>query len=419
MRLLFSFCLSCCLLSVFSGCQSLGDRLTSATKGSLFGLRKPVDEIDADELLDPLGARNADRLLLDDLAPDQISTTLKVRTQGGVNKEKAQEFYDRGQQRYNEAISTLEAKSEGTEHQEMFAQAANDFRMASALWPDSAIEEDALYFEGESYFFADRYVQANRAFEKLIARYSGTKHLDRAEDRRYVIAIYWLQLAETGSGIALNDPKRPKAGLAKEARRVLHRIRIDDPTGRLADDATLTLAKAFMRDERYYEAADTLEDLRKNYPGSEYQFDAHMLELEARLKSYQGSSYDDIPLQKSDEILKAIARQFPKKALENVDYLDQQSSAIQSLFAQRDLTMAEYFEGRGENLAAKYHYEKVAKRVIGSDIESQILERIAEVEKKPPRPEQHAQWLVDIFPDPEKAKPVIVAGNNEPIFNKR
>lgn len=419
MRHLLTPCLFSSLLILSAGCQSFSNPF-AAQSGGMFGLdRKASNDIDSDELLDPLGARDANRLLMDDFSPDQIATTFKVRTQGGTDKVQAQKYYESGQQRYKEGIATLEAKTEGTEHQEIFSEAANDFRMASAMWPDSAIEEDALYFEGESYFFADRYVQANRAFEKLIARYSGTKHLDMAENRRYAVAIYWLQLSETGSSLSLSDPKRPKSGLAREARRVLHRIRIDDPTGKLADDATLTLAKAFMREKRHYEAADTLEDLRKNYPGSKHQFDAHMLELEARLSGYQGKSYDDTPLRKADEILKSIVRQFPKQSKENIDYLDQQSTSIQNLLAERDYGMAQYFEKRGENLAAKYHYEKVAERFAGSSIESQVRERIAEVEQLPARPEQHAQWLVDIFPDPEKAKPLIVAGDNEPSVFRR
>lgn len=401
-------------LSGLAGCKSLQESI--GQKKSLLGLNRN-EQIDSDELLDPLGARDSNRLLLDDFAPDQIATTWKVRTQG-QDKERAQRHYDRGQQRYQQGIATLESNPESNEHQAVFSEAANDFRIAAANWPDSVIEEDSLYFEGESYFFADRYVQSNRAFEKLIARYSGTKHLDLAESRRYAIAIYWLQLAETGTGFAVNDPKRPKIGLAKEARRVLHRIRIDDPTGKLADDATLTLAKAFMRANRFYEAADTLEDLRKNYPGSKYQFDAHMLELEARLKSYQGKDYDDTPLVKSDEILHSIVRQFPKRSKENLEYLEQQSSSIQSMMAERDYSMGEYYESKGENLAATFHYNKLKDRIDGSPVLDQIDERIAALEKKPARPAQPAPWLVNMFPDPERPKPVIVAGNNEPIFRR-
>ena len=411
--------LTLCLLTVSIGCQSLTNAKKKAS--SILGLdsnQSIKQVIDQDEFLDPLGARDGDRLLLDDLAPDQIATTWKTRVAGGFGKgsEQASKHYDRGEEIYNQGIAQLDANPDANLHQATFTEAANQFRLAAAAWPESAIEEDALYFEGESYFFADRYVQANRAFEKLINDYTGSQHSDLAENRRYAIALYWLQLSETDSSISLDDPKRPKTGLAKEARRVLHQIRMDDPTGQLADDAAMSLAKAFLKANMNYEAADTLEDLRKNYPGSEHQFDAHMLELEAQLANYQGPSYDDQPLVKADEILKSIIRTFPQEAKKEVAYLEKQAARVQNMIGERDLAMAEYFERRGENLAARFHYEKIKEKFNGSSIAEQVEERIAATKQLPDRPGQHAEWLVNMFPDPEKAKPVIVAGDNEGIL---
>ena len=73
-----------------------------------------------------------------------------------------------------------------------------------------------------------------------------------------------------------------------------------------------------------------------------------------------------------------------------------------------------YFERRGENLAARFHYQKIHEKFEGSSIAEQVEERMAAIEKLPPRPEQHAKWLVDLFPDPGKSK-VIVAGHNESV----
>ena len=401
---------TCCLLIASSGCQSLTNAKNKA--GSVLGFAEdgPTKrKIDSDEFLDPLGARDGDRLLLDDLAPSQLATTWKTRFSGGFgrNADQARKYYDRGEATYSKGIQQLESDPSANLHQPIFTEAANQFRLASAAWSGSAVEEDALYFEGESYFFADRYVQANRAFEKLVNEYAGTKHMDLAENRRYAIALYWLQLSENGSAIALNDPKRPKTGLAKEARRVLHQIRMDDPTGQLADDAAMSLSKAFLKADMNYEAADTLEDLRRNYPGSEYQFDAHMLELEAQLAVYQGPAYDDQPLMKADEILKSIVRTFPQESKTEIAYLEKQSARVQNMLGERDLTTAEYFERRGENLAARFHYQKVKEKFGGSSIAEQVDQRMAETHKLPDRPDQHLKWLVDIFPDQKQAKPVI------------
>ena len=53
------------------------------------------------------------------------------------------------------------------------------------------------------------------------------------------------------------DAKRPKMNLANEGRRVLNRIRIDDPTGQFADDAAFALGKSFLKN---HILADGLKD---------------------------------------------------------------------------------------------------------------------------------------------------------------
>lgn len=404
------------LLVGSTGCQTFNKTNgLSSKKKSLFGLKRSKDRLDSDEILDPLGARDSNRILLDDLAPSQLATTFKAHL-GGSDPEAAKQSFAEGQRLYKSGIAQLDGDPDGETHKQSFDDAANQFRIAAASWPDSQIEEDALYFEGESFFFADRYVQSNRAFEKLIANYSGTRHLDHAEHRRYAIAVYWLELAESSVLPNFIDPKRPKSGLATEARRVLHRIRIDDPTGKLADDATIALGKAFMKAHRYYEAADTFEDLRKNYPGSPHQFTAHMLELEARLNGYQGKSYDDTPLRKADEIMKTVVRLFPEECKGQLEYLEKQAAMIQNQIAERDYSMGQYFEGRGENRAAKIYYEQVAEKYQHTPLGEAINDQIEKVAALPPKPDQPAKWLVDVFPNPEAAKPVIRAGDNETIF---
>ena len=434
MRLWIKCLLAACLLVPATGCKTfkgpgagLLSKITSKGQSSASSSRSSGsssrnsssssrNELGDGDVLDPLGARDSSRLLLDDLAPSQFATTWKERVGSAQGEAAARQYYHQGLQYYKQGKATLDANPSGNAHQQYFVDAANSFRLAGSAYPSSTLEEDASYFEGESYFFADRYVQANRAFEKLVANYSGTRHLDNAEQRRYAIAVYWLQVAENTKTPSLNDAKRPKANVAGEARRVLHRIRIDDPTGKLADDATLALGKAFMQARRYYEAADTFEDLRLNYPNSNHRFDAHMLELQCRLEGYQGEGYDDTPLRKADDLMKTIVKQFPKESAGQLAYLETQASAIQNQLAQRDISMANYFEGRGENLAANIYYKDVAERYRNTEFASNVEQKIAEVSQLPPRPAQHAKWLIDLFPDPDREKPVIVAGDNESIF---
>ena len=99
--------------------------------------------------------------MLDDLSPSQILTTLEARL-GGVDSEMSGKYLLEAKTLYNSAIAKMDADPEGTEFQDDFAEAARLFRLAASTGVDSDIEEDSFYFAGESYFFADRYVQANR-----------------------------------------------------------------------------------------------------------------------------------------------------------------------------------------------------------------------------------------------------------------
>ena len=397
----------------FAGCHSIQSR-PDRDQGlaGLFGLRRAGDGQIQDDLLanvDPLGERGFNQFLWDDISPGNLTTTVKVRTTYKEDRSAAEAAYEQGQQQYKAALAQLDAEPDGEKHVELFIDAANSFRLAAGKFPDSQLEHDALYFQGESFFFANHYVMANRAFENLISRYSGTRYLDKAEARRFAIAEYWLKVSDDGVKIKLNDPSRPTKGLATQAQRIFHRIRLDDPTGKLADDATLALANAYFKAEKWPDAADTYEDLRRNYPGSRHQFHAHLFELKSRLNSYQGKSYDDDPLKKADKLLKQIVRQFPEQARKEKEFLAQEAGLIRHMLAERDWGMAKYFENQGENFAAKYYYEQVAADFSDTKFGEMVGGEIERVAELPAKPKQHAQWLVDMFPDEEANKPVIAS----------
>ena len=394
------------MASVFmlSGCAILKKSSDKISEGFKRGRENAASN---DDPLDPLGTRNSNRLLLDDLSPSQIGTTVKTRFAAGENKESADAAFASGKQLYEQGTQMIAANPDGDQHEPYFVKAANQFKTAGTLWPDSSVAEDALFYEGESYFFANRYVQANRAYEGLVDQYSGTRYLDRAEERRYSIAIYWLDIKKSGGPmIALNDPKRPKFSLASEARRILHRIRVDDPTGKLADDATYALGSAYMSIDRYEDAAETFSYLRQDYPGSEFLFKSQMLELESRMKSYRGPDYDGLPLVEAAKLRKQIVTQFPDKARQHMEILNQQESLITNQLAQRDVQIGEFYEAKGQNLAAKIYYEKAQTDHSNTVFENALSEKIATVAAKPATPEPPAQWLTNIFPDGTPEKPI-------------
>lgn len=417
----FCFVLLLGVTTLWAGCQAPAwpsAKKDSGSRPGLLGLNRKTPGQDPlrDDSLDPMGARNPDRLLFHDLTPSQIGTTLKVRGFGKPDQALAEQAFERGQQHYREA--TALAEKDAAAASEEFAQAANQFRIAADRWPDSALEQDALFYQGESFFFANRYVQSNRAFEQLIAEYSGTRYLDKAEARRFAMAQYWLELSRGGAAQKFKpgDPQRPAFNLASEARRIFHRIRLDDPSGKLADDATMALGNAYFEARMYTDAADTYEDLRITYPGSPHGFHAHLFELKSRMNSYYGQSYDQEPLVKADELLKKIVTLYPDQAGAEEEYLEREATTVRNLLAERDHALGKFYERKGENLAARMIYDDVAKSYQDTSIAADSRARFAALEDKPAEPTQHGKWLVDMLPQSEASKPLIAPGDKESIL---
>ena len=64
----------------------------------------------------------------------------------------------------------------------------------------------------------------------------------------------------------------------------------------------------------------------------------------------------------------------------------------------------------------KQYLEKIANRYRNQEVVEEINKEIERVAELPPNPDQSMKWLVDIFPNPEAAKPLINSGDNETIF---
>ena len=316
-------------------------------------------------------------------------------------------------QKWAEAEALYQQASQSRDP-DTFLQAARTYERAGRLWPGSQLEEDALFLVGESYYFADHYPAANNAYERLLARYPNTRYLDVAEARRFATAEYWLALEEQDaqSFFAVNmfDDKYPLRDRAGHALRIFDRIRIDDPTGKLADDATLAYANEYFAAGKYAQADQLYTDLRKNFPRSEHQFTAHLLGLQAKLASYQGPDYSGEPLDGAEQILKQIHRQFPDKAAQEREYLSRAYARIRYSNAEREWTRAQYYERRNRYQAARYHYDLIAKDFADTPFQPRATERLQALGGKPPTDPQRMQWLVNLFPDGQPEDPLIASG---------
>lgn len=362
---------------------------------------------------DTLGASGTEQASPFDLErlPEQFENSWKTLIGKGVNPQKARELYVEAERKYQEAL-----RAESDQKQDAFAQAAKQFKQAAERWPDSALEEDAMFMAGEAYFFADMYPKANEAWEKLLKKYSNSKHLDAIESRRFAIAQFWLDLhdkdPEAFWAFNWTDPTRPTRDTFGNSVRVYDRIRLDDPTGKLADDATLAAGNAYFAKQRYLDADNFYTDLRKTFPSSEHQYRAHLLGLKSKLLTYEGTDYSGTPLDQAEKLIKQIQRQFPQEAAQEREYLARAYAEVRFKKAEREWYLAQYYDRRREYGAARFYYDILTKNFAETPFAEKAKARLGEVANEPAVQPQRFQWLVEAFPKEGNSKPLIATSDS-------
>lgn len=276
-----------------------------------------------------------------------------------------------------------------------YAEAAEKFAVAVDRWPDSLLEEDALYMLGESYFFADRYGKARNTFDQLLQKYENSRHLDRVTTRQFAIGRFWDETGRDHYLMAPNftDKTRPWFDTHGNGLKVYENIRLTDPTGPLADDAVMAQGTAYFLDERYEDAAFQYEILRKDYPQSDHQKQAHLLGLQSYLNSYQGPQYDPTALKKAETLVDSTLRNLGHQLAEERPRLQQAKEAIRAQQAEREYDLGEYYFRLGYNRAAQQHYANVLRDFPDTKFADLARQRMEKTETLPPEPPDYFPWL--------------------------
>jgi outer membrane protein assembly factor BamD (BamD/ComL family) len=355
---------------------------------------------------------------LDDFSFKAMTNRVTKLAGRGPNKTLARELFQQAQDQYSAAA----AMPEGRERTAKFLLAGDKFAKAAELWPDSSHELDALFMAGEAHFFADHYWDATRFYEKLVKAHPNNRYLDTVDARRFAIARYWLQINEENPEpfyyFNFLDESLPWKDIRGHALRQYEKIRRDDPTGRLADDATLAVANAHFQARRYLKADEYYTDLRRTYPTSEHQFSAHYLGLKAKLLSYLGPDYSGSALDEGEKLIKLMRRQFPDDAAREKEFLDRAAAEIRYKKAEKLHYFARYYDKRGEYRAAGYYYQQVARDYSETPFAKNAGQRLAKIEHLPPTPPQKLPWLVKLFPTSDKVKPILEAAKAPPAGHR-
>jgi outer membrane protein assembly factor BamD (BamD/ComL family) len=349
-----------------------------------------------------------------DLAIDNWGKTAKKLTGRGPNRDVAIELYKQADAQYRQAAELQTAARAA-----VFEAAAPKFVEAAERWPDSALAMDALFMAGESMFFADNYPAANRYYEQLVKAFPNNKYIDIVDQRRYAIAKFWLEINRENPEelyyANFFDKTRPWKDARGSGIRVFDKIRVDNPTGRLSDDATLAIANENFARGKFHKADEYYTDLRKSFPASEHQFLAHFLGVKAKLSSYDGPAYSGAALDEAEKLIKQMWRQFPQESEKEREFLERSAAEVRLRKAQRLEFLAQYHDRRGEYRAARHYYAGIVDDFADTPLASRAETRMAEIASLPAVPPQQAQWLIDLLPETDNVRTLLEATEAERI----
>lgn len=336
-------------------------------------------------------------------------------TQSDPEIEKAKRYFFEAESIYNDAVR-LRQTANGSNSQmrqagELFLQAGRRYQQAAEYWTDSALHEDAQFMAAECFFYINYYKHANVLYKAMLKEYPNTRHLDKIQKKRFQIAKYWIEedFRDKQGFFDFNftDKSMPFNSRFTEAIATLDNLRHQDPTSEMADDATMLVADSYFQREQYEKAHITLDDLVKVFPESEHQFIANYMMLQCKFLLYRGPDYSGVYLDEGEKQIRDIRRQFPVDSRQYAEQLDNFSRQFRYMQAERQWWVAQFYEGKEEFGAAKYYYQKLAQDFSDTPFASRSFTRYNDLKGYPDRPETPVKWLVDLFPENDKVKPLI------------
>lgn len=360
----------------------------NGSDGYFDGDGRPISSPVATESV--IGAResNAESGLMPALDPHVQYNKVKAAVGLGPNEQFARQAYVEGDRLFRAG---------------KYGKAAEQFQTAIARGPRSSIEQDAMFMLAESYFFDNRYIKARDSYDALVKAHANTRYLDQVIDREWKIARYWEEYYRKYSDWPLTpnayDKTRPWFDTVGHAIKTYESIRLNDPTGPRADDAIMATANIHFARGRYDDADYHYELLRREYPRSELQFEAHLLGLQAKLRKYQGAEYDGTPVEEAKTLVKQLNSQFAGRLnKEEKDRLVTVEAQLNQEIATRDYRMAQYYDGKKDYGAAKFYYAQVNKKWPDTELAAKSRNRMIALKDEPDRPPKRLAYIVDLFP---------------------
>jgi outer membrane protein assembly factor BamD (BamD/ComL family) len=349
---------------------------------------RPINGPVAAERVARAAAPASEEGLMPALDPQVQLERVKEAVGLGPNEQLAREAYARGTELFQAGN---------------YGAAADAYAEAASRGVHLPLEQDAMFMLAESYYFNDRYIKARDAYDALVHKHANTRYLDRLIERQWSIGQYWEKYEDYSPDWSLTpnaiDRTRPWLDTIGHAIKTYDSIRLNDPTGPRADDAIMATANIYFRRGRFDDADHHYSLLRREYPRSELQFEAHLLGLQSKLRKYQGPDYDAAPLEEAKDLVVQIRRQFTGRlSPDERERLRTVEAQLRRELAMQDFTMAEYYDGTRHYRSARMYYDRVARQFPDTDLAAKARDRVAQIANEPDEPPKFLAGFIDLFP---------------------
>lgn len=256
-----------------------------------------------------------------------------------------------------------------------------------ASYSDSPLREDSLFMLAETQYKQDELPAAETNYLLLLKEFPNTRHMDATTKRLFDIAMTWMDFKVAKSSdvelaaysdegrsskpqivknkdykrpsfFNFSNKKRPMTDTEGRALEALKAIWLNDPTGKLADDALMYTASHYLRTGRYAEAAETYRLLREEFPQSPHAKDAYVLGAYVSQASYQGAAYDGKSLTESRQLQLMALNLYPDATVEEKKRLQQGLQDIEDKTVARNFNRAIFWlrKGRFEAVEMTCHH---------------------------------------------------------------
>ena len=247
-----------------------------------------------------------------------------------------------------------------------FKEAIPKYKKAIDRWPDSVVEEDAMWQLAECQFFTDQYPKAEDTYTELVKKYANTRYLDRVAQRQFLIGQYWLAIDKKLHlpvlVPSLADRSRPLFDTRGRALKAFDHVRINDPRGPLADDSIMAQANAHFVDREWLDADYFYNLLRTEYPDSDFLLQAHLFGLQAKLRAYQGAGYEGGVLDEAELLADQVLVQFPDQLTpEEQERVIKTQAEVAAQQASRHWKRAEFYAKGKHYTSARIYYAMIAR----------------------------------------------------------